>query len=72
MSGLFLPSLWVYVRYEDGKRENVANTDTLSQEEADTYKTRWETARKKKVVQVTLESLAGQRCAGPWKLAERF
>lgn len=59
MSGLFLPSLWVYVRYEDGKRENVANTDTLSREEADTYKARWETARKKKVIRVTLENALG-------------
>ena len=59
MSGLFLPSLWVYVRYEDGKRENVANTDTLSREEADTYKARWETARKKKGRQVPLENTVG-------------
>lgn len=56
---LCLPSRWVYVWYEDGDMENVANTDTLTPEEAERYKSRWEAVRNKKVVQVTLESQKG-------------
>lgn len=56
MLGLCLPSKWVYVQYEDGKKKNVANTDTLSAEEAEKYRAMWEKARKKKVTCVTLEA----------------
>lgn len=51
---LFLPSLWVYVWYADGTCENVANTDTLTKAEADAYAERWEKAREKPVVRVSL------------------
>lgn len=56
---LFLPSRWVYVWYEDGKMENVANSDTLTLEEAECFRDMWEKARKKKVVRVTLETQNG-------------
>ena len=56
---LFLPTRWVYVWYEDGKMENVANSDTLTLEEARSYKAEWEKARRKKVVRVTLETNDG-------------
>lgn len=52
---LSLPSRYVYVYYEDGNSENVAMTDTLDRTEAEEYKTYWETARRKKVVTVSLE-----------------
>lgn len=55
MLGLCLPSQWVYIQYEDGKRENVANTDSLSADEAEKYRAMWEKARGKKVIRVTLE-----------------
>lgn len=30
MSGVLgLPSLWVFIEYEDGRKENVGNTNTL-------------------------------------------
>lgn len=51
--------MWVYVWYEDGTRENVANTDDLTSREAQEYRDRWEKARGKKVVRVTLESSKG-------------
>lgn len=57
---LSLPSRWVYVWYEDGKRENVANTDTLSAEEAQEFKEEWEKARGKKVVAVDLTTSEGR------------
>ena len=58
-NGLQLPTMWVYVWYEDGTRENVANTDDLTSREAQEYHDRWEKARGKKVVRVTLESSKG-------------
>ena len=57
--GLQLPTMRVYVWYEDGTRENVANTDDLTSREAQEYHDRWEKARGKKVVRVTLESSKG-------------
>ena len=57
--GLQLPTMWVYVWYEDGTRENVANTDDLTSREAQEYHDRLEKARGKKVVRVTLESSKG-------------
>lgn len=56
---LSLPSRWVYVWYEDGKMENVANTDTLDAYEAREFKETWEKARGKKVVRVDLQSSNG-------------
>lgn len=56
---LTLPSRWVFVNYEDGKKENVANTDTLSAEEARVYKDRWEKARGKNVVRVDFQDSKG-------------
>ena len=59
--GLFnLPSKWVYIEYSDGERVNVANTDTLSQGEADSFKDDWEKASSGKTVKkVTLETSSG-------------
>ena len=57
---LSLPSRWVYVWYENGKRENVANTDTLSAEEAQEFKEEWEKARGMKVVAVDLTTSEGR------------
>lgn len=37
-SCLDLPDNWVYIEFEDGEQKNVANTDTLSKEEAAKYK----------------------------------
>ena len=59
MMSLFLPTSWVFVWYEDGCVENVANTDTLAADEAKDYKDTWEKARGKKVVRVTLETQNG-------------
>lgn len=56
---LSLPSRWVFVYYEDGKTENVANTDTLSTDEARAYKERWEKARNKRVIRVELQDSKG-------------
>ncbi len=56
---LSLPSRWVYVWYEDGKMENVANTDTLDANEAREFKETWEKARGKKVVRVDLQNSNG-------------
>lgn len=56
---LSLPSRWVFVWYEGGKMENVANTDTLSAEEAREFKEEWEKARGKKVVRVDLQDSKG-------------
>jgi len=58
MDGLQLPSLWVYVWYADGTRQNVANTDTLEPREAEEFAKRW--GQKKKVVRVTLEDTKGK------------
>ena len=63
MGAFDLPSLWVYVWYEDGTRENVANTDDLTAREAEEFRDRWQKARGKKVVRVTLESRSGQTYA---------
>lgn len=57
--GLQLPTMWVYVWYEDGTRENVANTDDLTSREAEDFRNRLEKVRGKKVVRVTLESSKG-------------
>lgn len=56
---LSLPRRWVFVFYEDGKMENVANTDTLSAEEAREFKEYWEKARGKKVGRVDLQDSKG-------------
>ena len=58
--GLQLPSLWVYVWYDDGTRETVANTDTLEPREAEDFAKRWGENRKKKVIRVTLEDNRGK------------
>lgn len=57
---LSLPSRWVFVWYEGGKMENVANTDTLSAEEAREFKEYWEKARGKKVIRVDLQDSKGR------------
>lgn len=57
---LSLPSRWVFVWYEGGKMENVANTDTLSAAEAREFKEYWEKARGKKVVRVDLQDSKGR------------
>ena len=49
-----LPHRWVFVFYEDGTRENVANQDTLSAAEARALKFNWEKWRNKKVIAVML------------------
>ena len=46
---LSLPRFFVYVYYEDGKSENVANSDTLTYEEALQYKDYWEKGRRKRL-----------------------
>ena len=57
--GLFdLPRYWVYVEFANGKRMNVANTDTLSEEEAEKFKNYWE--KKADIIKVTLESSDGK------------
>lgn len=57
-----LPSKWVFIHYENGKKENVANMDELTEARADKFKREWETARKTKVVLVTLENDNGNIC----------
>ena len=59
--GLFdLPSKWVYIEYSNGERVNVANTDTLSQGEADSFKDSWEKASNGRAIKkVTLETTSG-------------
>lgn len=56
---LIMPSRWVFVWYEGGKTENVANTDTLTAEEAREFKDYWEKARGKKVIRVDLQDNRG-------------
>lgn len=56
---LSLPSRWVFVWYEDGKMENVANSDTLSTEEAREFKEYWEKARGQKIVRIDLQGSKG-------------
>ena len=56
---LFLPEKWVYVTFKGGERINVANTDTLTREEAEKFRDQWERSRKKKVIQVELEDRQG-------------
>lgn len=60
MGAFDLPENWVYVEYNDGSRENVANTDDLTSNEAKSFKETWERNRNKKVVKVTLESNYGR------------
>lgn len=56
-----LPSLWVFVWYKSGRKMNVANSDTLSEEEAKNYKEMWDFHRdNSEVVKVTLESNKGK------------
>ncbi len=56
-----LPSLWVFVHYNSGLKMNVANSDTLSKEEANYYKEMWDFKRDgAEVVRVTLESNKGK------------
>lgn len=57
---LNLPSRWVFVYYENGKIENVANSDTLSVQEAREFKEYWEKARNMKVVRVDLQGNRGR------------
>lgn len=54
-----LPSYWVYVYFDGGVHENVANTDTLSKEEAQWYHDHWSRARNRNVYKVTLEDSHG-------------
>ena len=56
---LRMPNRWVYVWYEGGKMENVANTDTLTADEAKEFKDYWEKARGKRVVRVDLQDNRG-------------
>lgn len=56
---LSMPSRWVFVWYEGGKKENVANTDTLTADEAREFKDYWEKARGKKVIRVDLQDSRG-------------
>lgn len=56
---LSMPSRWVFVWYEGGKTENVANTDTLTAAEAREFKDYWEKARGKKVIRVDLQDNRG-------------
>lgn len=56
---LNMPSRRVFVWYEGGKTENVANTDTLTAEEAREFKDYWEKARGKKVIRVDLQDNRG-------------
>lgn len=58
---LDLPSKWVFVWYDSGLVMNVANSDTLSKEEARHYKDMWDFHRNgAEVVKVTLESNKGK------------
>ena len=60
--GLFdLPRLWAYVWYEDGTRESVANTDTLTRREAERFRDQLQKLRGKTVVRVTLEDRKGSQ-----------
>lgn len=55
-----LPSKWVFVWYASGRVMNVANTDSLSEEEAEKYKQMWDYKRDNaEVIKVTLESNKG-------------
>lgn len=52
--GMFdLPTGWVFVEYEDGTRENVANTDVLDENFARGFVKMW--GKEKKIVRVVLE-----------------
>ena len=59
MFTLDLPRYYVWVYYENGKTENVASTDTLSQAEAEEFKAYWEPIRGNKIVRVCLENSQG-------------
>lgn len=55
-----LPRKWVYVHYKSGLVMNVANSDTLTKEEAKEYKEMWDFCRDgAEVIKVTLESNKG-------------
>ena len=59
MFGLHLPNNWVYVVYENGKPENVANQDTLTEAEAKRFAETWSKARNTKVIMVNLVNSKG-------------
>lgn len=44
LGALNMPSKWVYVIFTDGTDVNVANTDTLTRDEAIWYKKEWNMA----------------------------
>ena len=53
-----LPTHWLYVHYENGEENNVANTDYFTKEEAFKYKEMWDKPNNK-VVKVTLRDNDG-------------
>ena len=54
-----LPSHWVYVHYENGDEDNVANTDYLTEKEALEYKKMWDKPNNK-IIKVTLRDNDGK------------
>jgi len=64
MSCFDLPSRWVYVYFEDGLMLNVANTDSLSDEEAQEEADRWTNSKRGqehgKVVRVDFQNNSGK------------
>jgi len=59
MGWLDLPSLWVYVQFDNGSTMNVANMDSLNPEEAEQIRKMW-TKPSRKVVRVTLQTKRGK------------
>ena len=57
---LSLPNNWVYVMYEDGHIVNVANQDTLTEQQARYYKKAWE-LEDNSIVEVFLETSKGEK-----------
>ena len=55
MSIFSLPTKWVFVEYESGKKKCVANQDYLSKTGAEAAKQMWD-KKNDKVCKVTLES----------------
>ena len=56
-STLSLPRLWVFIEYEDGRKENVGNTDTLDTDEAHYFWKMWNKPKEKQYVRyVSLEN----------------
>lgn len=54
---LGLHSLWVFIEYEDGRRENVGNTNTLDADEAHYFWKMWNKPKEKQYVRyVSLEN----------------